>query len=86
MYFTEDNIRDIAIGFRKAEKFFGDYEDKFQPDYTSPEYTTGLGVPLDICRYADNLSNAYPLTTSGEFFGQDLPVNPAVPTIEFIYQ
>ena len=82
MYFTEDNIRDIAIGFRKAEKFFGDYEDKFQPDYTSPEYTTGLGVPLDICRYADNLSNAYPLTTSGEFFGQDLPVNPAVPTIE----
>lgn len=82
MYFTEDNIRDIAIGFRKAEKFFGDYDSEYKQDYTSPEYTTALGVPLDICRYADNLSNAYPLTTSGEFFGQDVPGNDSVPVIK----
>lgn len=72
MYFIESNIRDIANGFKEAEEYYGNYNDKFIDDFTSTTYTKALGVSLDICRYADNESAAYPLSAStpARFLGQ----------------
>jgi len=88
LFFIESNIRDIANGFRTAEEYFGNYEDKYSSDYQNSSYTSQLGVPLDIGRYHDGLSNAYPLNIPNENFtgqntdglaGASVPVIPPFP-------
>ena len=70
MYFTEENIKDLAQGFREGEKYFGDYTENYNSDYQDKNYTQKLGVAVDIGRYIDSVSNAYPLNkNSPEFEG-----------------
>ena len=53
VYFTEDNIRNISLGFRKAEKYYGD--SNFTPN--SNDYKSSLGVSMDLGLYYDQASN-----------------------------
>tara|TARA_R110000824_G_scaffold302492_1_gene490268 strand:- start:940 stop:4599 length:3660 start_codon:yes stop_codon:yes gene_type:complete len=63
-YFTEENIQNIAEGFRRGERYFDDLNVVLDPH--SAEYKKGLGVAMDLGMYIDEISNAYPLTPSDD--------------------
>ena len=54
-YFTEENIKTIAEGFRKCEKFGGNLNDPFEID--SDNYKNNLIANLDIGLYVDEFSS-----------------------------
>ena len=63
-YFTEENVKLIARGFRKAERYYDDLSVYIDP--FSPAYKKGLAVAMDIGLYCEENSNAYPLTRNNQ--------------------
>ena len=61
-YFTEETVRTIANGFRRAERYYDDLSIPLDPD--SDTYKKGLAVAMDIGLYCEEMCNAYPLTPS----------------------
>ncbi len=55
VYYTEENLQSISAGFRRCEKYYGDYNTQLSP--TSSTYTDGLSVAMDIGMYQDQGSN-----------------------------
>ena len=64
IYFTEINIRNIAEGFKKAEKYWGNLDEPF--DTSSVNYHNNLAVHLDLGMYVDDKSRAYPYNGNEE--------------------
>lgn len=61
-YFTEETVRTIANGFRRAERYYDDLSKPVDP--VSNTYKKGLAVAMDIGLYCEEVCNAYPLTPS----------------------
>ena len=61
-YFTEENVRTIANGFRRVERYYDDLSKPLDP--VSDTYKRGLAVAMDIGLYCEEVCNAYPLTPS----------------------
>ena len=55
MYYTEDNVIAVSNGFRRAERYYGNYEVDIDPNSTS--YKSQLAVALDLGMYYDEESN-----------------------------
>jgi len=55
MYYTSDNVSAVANGFKRAERYYGDYGLYIDPN--SASYKSQLAVAMDLGMYNDENSN-----------------------------